>query len=592
MLLNVLPGIARYSSITVWLVLLLLGTAPGPARGAELQVRGFLDQVSDVKAVPRSQPTRVKPLGTTQIPPDIDLVLMAKWSLNYLAGTVTVDRDFESSYGNWPLKYPPFSMAGDDIAGGDTECRNDLAFVLMREMSGLNAGLDIQKGVRQRLLKRYHASGLFLPVSGDTDVIWATTWLALGLIESYATTGDQPSLALARRSLEAMRKFAMKSDEHGHFWLAPPPSVEWEGKPIKLTYRAELDFCALEPYVRFFEVTGDAGMLAVAKGLADGRLDGLAKGHDTTHMHSMMHGVVPVAHLGAVTGEARYLDWAEARLKETEAFRTDYGWVAAVRDAGFSSPKISETCAVADVMQTAIFLARGGRGVYWDFVERAMRNYLPQEQFFIDETFKNLWTQANFSNPEALVKGMGLVRRMEGGFFCRTDPEDRWSMGTLSLEGCCPPTGMTALYLGWKSIVTKTPAGVFINLAFNTDTPAARVVSFLPEQGRITVVAKQSAPYNMRVPGFAPREKVQAWRSGKKVSLAWNGDYVQFASVQPGDELTVTYPLIGFVQKMKRAGTEYTIHWQGNAVTAVSPKGRVWPLFEKVPFPTPPYPGQ
>jgi hypothetical protein len=538
------------ASLTVGIVLLLPGAAPAPARGAELQVRGFLDQVSEAKVIPRSQPAGVKPLGATQVPQDVDLVLMAKWSLNYLAGTITVDRDFESSYGNWPLKYPPFSMAGDNIAGGDTECRNDLAFVLMREMSGIDAGLDIQKGVRQRLLKRYHAGGLFLPVNGDTDVIWATTW------------------------------------------LAPPPSIEWEGKPIKITYRAELDFCVLEPYVRFFEVTGDAGMLAVAKGLADGRLDGLAKGHDTSHMHSMMHGVEPLAHLGAVTGEARYLDWAEARLKETEPFRTDYGWVAAVRDAGFSSPKISETCALADVMQTAIFLARGGRTAYWDFVERAMRNYLPQEQFFIDETFKTLWAQANSTNPEALVKGLGLVRRMEGGFFCRTDPEDRWSIGTLSLEGCCPPTGMTGLHLGWKSIVTKTPAGVFINLALNTDTPAARVVSFLPDQGRVTVVAKEAATYNLRVPGFAPRERAEAWRGGKKVRLAWNGDYVHFASVQPGEELTVTYPLVGFVQKMKRGGTDYTIQWKGNEVASVSPKGRVWPLFEKVPFPTPPYPGQ
>lgn len=584
--------VAMNASIAVGIVLFLLGGAFAPAWGAELQVRGFMDQVSEVKAVPRSQPTRVKPLRASTIPQDLDLTLMAKWSLNYLAGTVTVDRDYESSYGNWPLNYPPFSMAGDSIAGGDTECRNDLAFVLMREMSGINAGLDIQKGVRQRLLKQYHASGLFLPVSGDTDVIWATTWLALGLIESYVTTGDQASLAMAKRSLEAMRQFAMKSDERGRFWLAPPPSVEWEGKPIKITYRAELDFCALEPYVRFSEVTGDAGMLAVAKGLADGRLDGLAKGHDTSHMHSMMHGVVPVAHLGAIIGEARYLDWAEARFKETDPFRTDYGWVAAVRDAGFSTPKISETCALADLMQTAVFLARGGRSLYWDYVERSMRNYLPQEQFFVDETFKTIWTQTNFSHPEALAKGMGLVRRMEGGFFCRTDPEDRWSIGTLSLEGCCPPTGMTALHLGWKNIVTRTPEGVFVNLAFNIDTPTARVVSFLPEQGRITVVAKQSATYHLRVPGFAPREKAQAWRGGKKASLAWKGDYVQFASVQPGEELTVTYPLIGFVQKMKRGGTDYTIRWKGNAVTEVSPKGRVWPLFEKVPFPTPPYPRQ
>ncbi|MEP6664196.1 MAG: hypothetical protein ABJC04_11090, partial [Verrucomicrobiota bacterium] len=434
---------------------LFLAASISAIYGGELKISGFMDQVSAAKIVANSQPTKIKPLNKTKVPPaEVDLPLMSKWSMNYLTGTVTPERDYESSYGNWPLNYPPYSIAGDTIAGGDTECRNDLAFVLMRQMSGLKTGMEIQNGVRNRLLKHYHASGLFIPTSGDTDVIWATTWLSLGLIETYATTGDQAALDKAKLSLETMRKFLMKSDEQGHLWFEPPPSIEWEGKPIKITYRASLDFCAMESYVRYYEVTGDTNMLKIAKGLADGRLDGLAKGHDTGHMHSMLHGVVPIAHLGGVTGDKKYLDWAEARFKETDEFRTDYGWVAAVRGHDFAEPKISETCAVADLMQMAIYLAQGGRTAYWDFVERTMRNYLPQEQFFVDETFKNLWTQKNFSNPEALVKGMGLVRRMEGGFFCRTDPEDKWSSGTLSVEGCCPPTGMVAMSDGWNHIVT------------------------------------------------------------------------------------------------------------------------------------------
>jgi DUF1680 family protein len=345
----------------------------------------------------------------------------------------------------------------------------------------------------------------------------------------------------------------------------------------------------MEPYVRFCEVTGDAKMLKVAQGLADGRLEGLARGHDGTHMHSMMHGVVPMAHLGALTGESRYLDWAEARLRETDPFRTDYGWVAAVRDAGFSTPKISETCALADVMHLAIYLARGGRSAHWDFVERALRNYLPQEQFFVDDTFRAMWNRKHAGHPEALLNGMSLVRRMEGGFFCRTDPEDRWSDGTLSLEGCCPPTGMTALYRGWCHVVTKTAAGMFVNMALNYESPDCRVVSFLPDQGRVTVVARKSGAWHLHIPGFAPRDQAVAWRNGQKEARpAWSGDYIRFESVKVGDELTVTYPLVTFVQKMKRGGVDYTVSWKGNFVTDISPKGKVWPLFEKVPFPTPP----
>lgn len=52
----------------------------------------------------------------------------------------------------------------------------------------------------------------------------------------------------------------------------------------------------------------------------------------------------------------------------------------------------------------------------------------------------------------------------------------------------------------------------------------------------------------------------------------------------------MTYPLVTFVQKLKRGGTDYTLSWKGNAVTRLEPMGQVWPLFKQVPFPTPPYP--
>ena len=78
-------------------------------------------------------------------------------------------------------------------------------------------------------------------------------------------------------------------------------------------------------------------------------------------------------------------------------------------------------------------------------------------------------------------------------------------------------------------------------------------------------------------------------RHGAINALAVNFIPVINRAAQTG-ELTVTYPLATFVQKMKRAGTDYTINWKGNTVTSLAPNGKVWPLFEKVPFPTPAYP--
>ena len=229
-------------------------------------------------------------------------------------------------------------------------------------------------------------------------------------------------------------------------------------------------------------------------------------------------------------------------------------------------------------------------------VERTLRNYLPQEQFFVDDNaFLKLWGEQTYADRD---KQMALMRRLEGGFLCRTTPSDRWALpgspeGPVSLEGCCPPTGMTGLYLAWKEIVRKTDKGVFVTMAFYRDCAEAKVVSFLPDQGRLTVTPKHDGPFYVRVAGFVPRDGVSAWRNGRKSdSVVWTGDYVTFDSARKGEELTVTYPLVKFDQQFHRAGKDYTVHWNGNTVTGIEPMDEVWPLFSKIPYPTPAFHSQ
>jgi hypothetical protein len=62
-----------------------------------------------------------------------------------------------------------------------------------------------------------------------------------------------------------------------------------------------------------------------------------------------------------------------------------------------------------------------------------------------------------------------------------------------------------------------------------------------------------------------------------------------FPNAVAGEELTVTYPLVDFIQKTKAGGKDLEIRWKGNLVIGLSPKGKVWPLFEDVPYPTPPF---
>jgi hypothetical protein len=248
---------------------------------------------------------------------------------------------------------------------------------------------------------------------------------------------------------------------------------------------------------------------------------------------------------------------------------------------------------VSDLMHVCAYLGRGGHSLRYDLVERTLRNFLPQEQFFIDDRFLQLWRQQSYPDHD---RQLALVRRLEGGFLCRTTPSDRWALpgrpeGPISLEGCCPPTGMTGLYLAWKEIVRATSKGVFVNMAFNRDCSEATVVSFLPDQGRLTVVPKRAGAFYVRIPGFAPHGQVTAWRNGRKSrAITWSGDYVTFRAAKKGEELTVTYPLVTCVQTVHRAGKDYTIHWKGNSLTGIEPRDGVWPLFKDIPYPTPPFP--
>ena len=515
---------------------------------------------------------------------------MAKWALNYLAGTVTSEDGFASSYGNWPLRMPPYAVGGDKIAIGDSEVRNALAFVLMRDMSGIDYGAAAQKGLMDRILSYQLPCGLFNPPNhADTDVLWATAWATRALIEDFATTGNRESLDRAKRALIAVRKYAIEANTDGLLRLAPPEKLTLEGQVIHFAYRSTLDFCVVEPFVRCYEVTGDQQMLETARRLVDGRLDGYAVGHDTGHTHSYWHSLIGIAHLGAVTGEAKYLDWVDNQLAKWTPLMTDYGWFEAT--AGYGA---SETCAVSDLIHVCIYLGRAGRSSRYDLVERTLRNFLPQEQFFVDDpAFQTVWQKQTYPDRDAQL---ALMRHLEGGFLCRTTPSDRWALpgspeGPISLEGCCPPTGMTALYLAWKEAVRKTDSGVFVNMAFNRESPDATVVSFLPNQGRLTVVAQQKErvlrPHIrdlFRTIGFP------AWRNGHKSRrITWMGDYVVFASARKGEELTVTYPLIAFDQKLQRTGIDYTFHWKGNSLTGIEPIDGVWPLFKQIPYPTPPF---
>ena len=314
------------------------------------------------------------------------------------------------------------------------------------------------------------------------------------------------------------------------------------------------------------------------------------------HTHVLSQSTVAwgMAYAGMATGDARYLDWAAQVYHHLLATGNDTGWFPEHLPWPYPVLKDprqhTETCITADMADIAAWLARAGRTDYWDHVERYGRNYLSEMQLHVTPEFEAYYRSLHASRPQEEVDAAieALRARLDGGYVasCLVNDmviglDDEPSMDVM---GCCTWSGGRGIGRVGASVVEERDDGVYVNLALSHDGPAARVVSFLPSVGRVTVVAKRAGSYFVRPPAWAPRTDVRAYRDAKPVRADWHDRYIRFDGARAGEELTITYPLPHFLQELNVHGREvvntYTLEWLGNATVGVAPDGDRLPLYD------------
>jgi hypothetical protein len=577
--------------------------------------RVFHGELSGLKAMTDAQPKQVKLLAEEQASQDIDLEGMARWALNYLINNPRKALDYECRFNVFPLYCPPTVLGHDPVTVGDTDVRMDWEFLYMRDICGRQEGMDAQRGVRKRILSYVDDKGLsgfpygkgeigfeaFKKLPPDKDIsfevggakvpsFWSTAKTMVGLAETDLRTKDDGARALAAKMFTALKNLA-----------------RWHNGRVFYDDKEIIGGNFVEAFVRYWELTKDPEALELALAFADGLMersgiepDGTHKGHS----HSTMHMVWGVAHLGAVTGDPRYIEWARRVFDYMTRRGTDYGWFP----AAFGDLEVqlfSETCATSDMVSIACCLAQAGYPHYWGHAERYVRNYIREVQFFITPEYEAQYHKLNPDNPEGVRKGIEMMKELEGGFLGTMAPNDQVTYvhtkhgggdDYMLLWGCCSPEGMRTLHSVWSNVVTETAKGVFVNMHFNRTTPQARVVSFLPYTGRLTVAARKAGDFFLRPPSWALRDEVRAYRNGKPVEPVWSGpahEYIRFVKATPDEELSITYPLIEFSQKMTTSEEpfqkQFTVNWLGDTVTGIEPKGPCVPMFTHVPRPLPTY---
>lgn len=602
--------------------LLLLTTAGAMISDdkATITIHGLTGEISDIRvAVP--VPTKIQPLAVTARSSDIDLKRMAQWAMNYLARTPRKELGFEPVFQCHPLQCPPVPAGQDPVVACDTDARMDWEWYYMRDITGSDTARDVEAAFHKRIRayiapdgKVWSHPGAFNEGNinakyGQQDRIihiWGSTKVLKSLCEHHLRYKDAESKELAGKVMRALKGKATWDvhDGKARCWfkcgmggLRPDGSVlpnGWNVQPAPI----------VEPLVTYWLATGDAEGLAFARAYAEGMMtnaqpDGIRfspKGKPTggfgfgPHSHATMHAVWGIAHLGVITEESRYLDFARGAFTWLQERGTGTGWFPAGPD------NCNETCCVSDMISIAVLLGQMGHPEYYDFAERYLRNYISNLQFIVSPEFEAYYRKLHASKGEPVVAaGLAVLHKFQGGIIGGSGLNDYENVllgGASGFEmfGCCAPEGMRAIHTVWANTIdhrkpTKTgSAGVYVNMSLSRTSPWGEVVSFMPDSGRLTVKASVADRFYLRPPHWVPRNKVRAFVGDTPVELVWSGDYVCF-DAKIDDELTITYPLIAFTHRVgglwnhTKPDLSMSFQWLGNMVTAVDPAPTKTPLF-------------
>ncbi len=577
-------------------------------------MRLLTGSVSDVRvAVPAA--AQAPAGGRARLPGDIDLQRMAGWAMNYLIRTPRPELGYEPVFQCHPYACPPIPRGTDPVVACDTDARMDWEWYYMREVSGSDAGRDVEVAFHKRMREYIAPDGKVWSHPGSfneglTDKkysksdymvhIWGATKILHSLSEDYARTRNAESKALARKVMLGLKSLA-SSDSQGRMWFDGGMGGWRDGQWVPNGWNRQ-PAPIVEPLVRYWLATRDEEGLAFAKAYAEGMIhncqptgirfqpDGKFKGHS----HATMHAVWGVGELGLLLNERSYIQFAKGCWDYLLSRGTGTGWFPAGPD------NCNETCCVSDMISVASVLGRAGHSEYFDALERYLRNYISTLQFIVTREFVDFYRERNKEKGANLDACLDVVRRFQGGVIGGSGLNDYENdlLGRVSgfeMFGCCAPEGMRAIYTAWTSTIEKRPDGVYVNLGFSRKSPLGNVVSFFPDTGRLTVLANRPDTFFVRPPSWAPAGGVHAFRNGKAVHAAYNGSHVEFKHVRKGEEVTITYPLVEFNHSVsglwsKAKDLTMRFQWRGNMVLRADPTARRFPLFRGEPRLLPPSP--
>jgi hypothetical protein len=122
-----------------------------------------------------------------------------------------------------------------------------------------------------------------------------------------------------------------------------------------------------------------------------------------------------------------------------------------------------------------------------------------------------------------------------------------------------------------------------VNLLLNRASTWLDVQSYLPHEGRVTLVNKTVRRVAVRMPSWVDRKQVECRIGERQVSPIWAGNYVLFEDLRPKDELGLRFPVQERVERFVLGAQEYTAQFRGHTVVEIAPRqdGVGYPIYER-----------
>jgi hypothetical protein len=500
-------------------------------------------------------------------------------------------------------------------------------------MTGSKKGLDIDQAWAENLLKCIGPDGLYwVPrVGRPWDEVGAYDYWPKGkkfdffaplplcngrllgsLAIYYQNTRDEVWNRTARGVVDGLTKIAVPVDDWAFFpnftpiYGDPPLTREQIQKAIAeatdpTTGESERNYAMWQTWMvtgltQYYRVSGYEPAKQLAYRLVNYmRRTKYIEGWNS-HFHCMSLGMQCMLELALVAHDQELAEYAR---RQYDFAKTGEQMIALPQIGFFVNGQGNEGmegCVIGDMTALAVKLTQLDMGdQYWEDVDRYVRNTLTAIQRthpgYAEAVFAKLWEKGKQhgvaagscrSAVEYDQLADHLSERLVGSVGCNTLPNDIFA--TDYFDSCCNGNCSRAMYYTWESILKydKSRQGLKVNLMLNRTSPWADLNSYIPYTGRVEIRAKRPlSSLQVRAANWVDKAQVACRVGGETRRVSWNGNYLEAGSVNPGETVTLEFPISERREKLESFEHRYEAVFRGNDCVQMTPGGEYYTLFQR-----------